>query len=104
MKRVELDGVGDNNGFFEIGTEHRDKHVNGKCQKLSDATGTDRCVETCMACRFFENINPESTNRGWCRRYPPQVLLDGPESLDQWSFPYMEPQNWCGEFKKEKVD
>lgn len=56
--------------------------------------------KACYTCKFFENLFPEGSEEGWCRRYPP-VLIDKTEddSILQWSFPYMEPTNWCGEWK-----
>ena len=46
-------------------------------------------AECCAKCRFFL-----SADAMVCRRYPPQVALDG-----RSNFPGMMPLGWCGEFK-----
>ena len=36
--------------------------------------------------------------QGECRRYPPSLILWGPDALDE-RWPKMQPEDWCGEWQ-----
>ncbi len=48
-------------------------------------------MEQCKNCRYFIQLDKKSI----CRRYPPQ-----PYGKYSFSYPYVYPDNWCGEFKE----
>ena len=45
--------------------------------------------ESCDGCFFFDKENSE------CHRYPPE---------EHGNFPFVEPEDWCGEFKNKGGD
>ena len=56
--------------------------------------------ETCGNCRFWER-EESGRSSGWCQRYPPQPVAAG-DSMDvqNWcQFPWVDEDEWCGEFK-----
>jgi hypothetical protein len=64
-------------------------------------TGNDlrkrREDETCAECRFYIS---ETTQHGYCRRYPPSWQIRGQDAADsEWSFSYTRGDVWCGEWK-----
>ncbi len=59
--------------------------------------------EECSTCRFyFADSDPDE--RGECKRYPPTLYFmqrsDGDPDLTNMYFPYLEPDEWCGEYAK----
>lgn len=67
---------------------------------------------SCGTCRYFFQEFADSGHTV-CRRYPKVYYLESPRSVEsftgryEWSspcgFPYVERQEWCGEFKKAKA-
>jgi hypothetical protein len=48
--------------------------------------------EKCWECYYYEGDRTE----GICHRYPPRFL-----GMNDWAkFPKVEPESWCGEFRK----
>ena len=77
-------------------------------------------VERCETCRWYNNPRGEYTMddpiplHGDCRRYPPVHVWpvrskwkdDDYEPHDDpflWSFPVVEPDDWCGEWQEERT-
>ena len=48
--------------------------------------------EKCDGCRYYHWWSRR--NSGQCRRYPPKMV---DKHADRW--PYVEPDDWCGEFE-----
>ena len=54
----------------------------------------------CRECEYWDPPGPRAlAERGYCRRFPPQ--LRQPERLTPTNavHPATEPDDWCGEFK-----
>lgn len=62
--------------------------------------------EGCGSCAFRKpDERPDWKEHGYCRRYPPQVIVgirDGNTAGD-WSqeWPWMQKDDWCGEWKRK---
>jgi hypothetical protein len=67
--------------------------------------------EQCKTCKFFI-ILEQGAKSGWCRRYPPTVVVnnaqnynredgswDGIYSYAETAYPEVDNDDWCGEFK-----
>ena len=59
-------------------------------------------MESCATCRFWKAHPEHEANPsydGWCRRYPPTIVLaDGVRTY--WGeFPQIASSAWCGEYK-----
>lgn len=59
----------------------------------------------CLNCKFFEQ-HKEFKDHGKCRRFPPSFVNDGVVDdehigktiLSHCAFPYVDNNDWCGEF------
>ena len=60
--------------------------------------------ETCKSCLYRKpDRRPEFINHGFCRRHPPQIaamLYDGISPCPESHWPWVEPDDWCGEYKR----
>ena len=56
-------------------------------------------TETCSTCRWWV-VNERHSDRGSCRRYPPQVAIRSTPFHDEFtpSFPGTMAHVWCGEW------
>lgn len=65
---------------------------------------SDERKECCRECRFYHGSNrlPE----GFCRRFPPSVMIQRNECEDCWEakseYPIVRNKDWCGEFRRKK--
>ena len=60
-------------------------------------------MSTCVTCTFY---NRRDEGGGHCRRYPPQIMFQGFASGGGQSaqyFPFMSPDEWCGEHKDTRT-
>ncbi len=66
--------------------------------------------QSCKSCKYYSVIlegplgpgDPESDNRGICRRHPPQTLIIGEGYAS--AYPPVDKGAWCGEWKKHPVE
>ena len=63
----------------------------------------------CESCQFFCPCDGSNLGRGYCHRFPPQIVFIGmttgygPASPNwQYLQPWMEPDDSCGEFKAKE--
>lgn len=56
--------------------------------------------ETCGGCRFYSPADREPY-RGWCRRYPPKVVVVTGDISDytRTEWPEVAGAEWCGEYE-----
>lgn len=59
--------------------------------------------ERCENCRFWKETADDGS-AGECQRYPKQIRTDQFGMLLGASFPQMEPDDWCGEWKPTQKD
>jgi len=66
---------------------------------------------TCRSCRFWVDLNLHDDDEdGWdiprtgrCHRYPPVWVEDREdENLDDYLFPLVNEDEFCGEYKRRK--
>ncbi len=61
--------------------------------------------EKCETCRFFMRCGSTDEYHGpggYCRRYPPSVMMEGGEWADPGAWycgPAVTLEDWCGEWK-----
>ena len=63
----------------------------------------------CQTCVFRKpDARPEYADHGYCVRYPPTVLAwssrskyDQPEGVIEQHWPWMQPNDWCGEYMEQ---
>jgi hypothetical protein len=55
---------------------------------------------SCAACKFF--VKNGQYDAGQCRRFPPQLVVEGHDDTRTF-FPYVDADEWCGEFQKNPV-
>ena len=51
---------------------------------------------TCNTCKYFRGSRGTAP-RGWCHRFPPQVIYSDTEREPYFEWPEVMPDNWCGE-------
>lgn len=70
-------------------------------------THISRLQENCSTCKFWrlawstsekDNLLPPEEHCGYCRRYPPMLEPDPPQS-----FPISQANMWCGEFARKVI-
>jgi len=54
-------------------------------------------IPCCENCKFW-CVDPANKNMGWCRKYPPKVVLVQTYQTETY-FPHVSFDNWCGEHK-----
>ena len=61
-------------------------------------------AETCENCQFIRDIDKDDPDyqQGFCHRRPPQVFDSSPNSIQEWCFPLMRTDDWCGEWKAKR--
>jgi hypothetical protein len=65
--------------------------------------------QSCRICKFYSQIiegptgpgDPDSDNRGICRRSPPQVLIIGEGYASAYA--PVDKDGWCGEWRKHPL-
>jgi hypothetical protein len=57
----------------------------------------------CETCRFWKPVNEYG---GWCKRYPPQLVVlavhDPAHSSPETHFPWSAATEWCGEHQPKE--
>jgi hypothetical protein len=59
----------------------------------------------CKNCIYFDSRLPDTIGESFCRRYPPamiDIMCTGQKDLIIHGYPDVEPDDWCGEFKRER--
>lgn len=65
-------------------------------------------MSSCINCEFFRRIPAyeiSDSGTGACHRFPPAPVSKDSEEVIHvaaWSFPIVDGEWWCGEFKKRK--
>lgn len=57
--------------------------------------------DTCGNCFYFNEIIKKEFSGGFCKRYPPQILLDIDGELKDSTWPIVQSSDWCGEFMED---
>lgn len=60
----------------------------------------ENAPESCGTCRFFVRVpgDPDEVGMGECRHDPPQAGISEDDPL-QGIWPYIEQEDWCGQFE-----
>lgn len=58
--------------------------------------------ESCKNCKFFRLTNKDE-GIGDCRRFPHQLLSLGMDGVEVSWQPWVQLDDWCGEFKQSKL-
>ena len=68
--------------------------------------GFDSMRATCQSCIFRQpDERPEYSVSGWCHRRPPTLVFvtyDGVNGNVEQYYPWVTPDDWCGEFIQGK--
>lgn len=54
----------------------------------------------CSECKFVDT-NTYRFLKFFCRRYPPVLIIDSDDEY-RYGYPYVDRNDWCGEFKSRK--
>lgn len=52
---------------------------------------------SCKGCKFFFQYTYDGAEKGFCKRYPPQLVYAKDYGM-QCSWPEVDHKDWCGEF------